>query len=134
MEQTHPRLAGRKITGTADPAIWDASRGVSIAETAARHGIYFTKGDHARVAGWMQCRYRLSFDENGRAAFYCFSDCKHFIRTIPLLQFSERDPEDLDTEGEDHIADEWRYACMSRPLKPRVEVKEEEPGWVNPLG
>lgn len=39
--------------------------------------------------------------------------------------YSERKVEDLDTEQEDHIADEWRYFCMSRPMKPLVpEVKE----------
>jgi hypothetical protein len=27
----------------------------------------------------------------------------------------QTDPEDLDTEGEDHAADETRYACMARP-------------------
>ena len=25
-------------------------------------------------------------------------------------------PEDVNTESEDHAADEWRYACMSRPF------------------
>ena len=27
--------------------------------------------------------------------------------------------EDLDSEGEDHVADETRYFLMSRPIKPR---------------
>ena len=26
----------------------------------------------------------------------------------------------LDTTGEDHIADETRYLCTSRPIKPRA--------------
>src|SRR5262249_41249202 len=37
------------------------------------------------------------------------------IRTIPSLQHDPDRPEDLDTGGEDHAADEWRYACLSRP-------------------
>ena len=37
IENTHPWLKGRKITDSiADPAIWDSSRGESIAQTAAR--------------------------------------------------------------------------------------------------
>jgi len=32
--------------------------------------------------------------------------------------YSDTDPEDLDTAMEDHAADEWRYACMSRPVEP----------------
>ena len=64
--------------------------------------------------------YRFAFDENGFPMFYVFSNCKHFIRTIPLLQYDEHKPEDLDTDGEDHIADACRYVMMSRPIAPRV--------------
>ena len=49
---------------------------------------------------------------------YVFSNCKDTIRTLPLLMYDEHKVEDLDTEGEDHIADEVRYFCMSRPLEP----------------
>ena len=46
---------------------------------------------------------------------YTFSTCRDFIRTVPALQHDPDRPEDLDTAGEDHAADEARYACMSRP-------------------
>lgn len=52
----------REIQGIADPAIWDAETGISYAETATKYGLYFAKGDHARIPGWMQCHYRLQFD------------------------------------------------------------------------
>lgn len=133
IEDTHPALKGHKITGVADPAIWDASHGVSTAETAAKHRIYFTPGDHARIAGWMQCHYRLAFDANGHSMFYVFNTCKQFIRTIPQLCYDEHDVEDLDTSMEDHIADEWRYACMSRPITPRLPEKPVEIVPVDPL-
>ena len=126
IEREHPWLKGRHITGVADPAIWDASHGISIAEEAGRHGVLFTPGDHQRLAGWMQCHYRLQFDESGYPRMYVFENCKGFIRTIPGLMYSNTRPEDLDTDGEDHIADEWRYMCMSRPIRP-VENKSESP-------
>lgn len=107
----------------ADPAIWDASRGESIAETATRYGIYFSPGDNQRIPGWMQVHYRMQFDENGYARMYVFNCCKAFIRTMPLMMYSETKPEDLDTDLEDHVADEVRYMCMSRPIKPVVPVK-----------
>lgn len=132
LEKTHPLLAGRHITGVADPAIWDASHGISTAETASRHGIYFAPGDHARIAGWMQCHYRLAFDENGYSQFYCFNTNKHFIRTIPMLCYDEHKLEDIDTDMEDHIADEWRYAMMSRPIKP-ILPEEPTPPQIDPL-
>ena len=124
IEREHPWLRGRQIHGIADPAIWDVSRGESIADTAIRYGVYFTPGDHERLAGWMQCHYRLQFDENGYARCYIFSNCEGFIRTIPQLLYDEHKPEDLDTDGEDHIADEWRYMCMSRPIAPLREVAQ----------
>lgn len=124
MEEEHPLLAGREITGVADPAIWDAETGISFAETAAKHGIFFSKGDHKRIPGWMQCHYRLAFSQEGYPQMYVFSSCKDFIRTIPTLMYDEHHHEDLDSDGEDHAADEWRYFCMSRPIKP-VEINAE---------
>lgn len=124
-EMQHPWLKGKTIIGVADPAIWDASRGESVADTAARYGVFFTPGDNERIAGWMQCHYRLQFDEDGYPRMYVFNTCRAFIRTIPLLIYDEHRAEDLDTKMEDHVADEWRYFCMSRPIKPIRAVKEQ---------
>ena len=118
IEQTHPWLKGRTIDGVADPAIWDTSRGESIYETALRHRIYFTRGDNRRIPGWMQMHYRMTFDQEGYPQMYVFKSCRAFIWTIPELRFSDTEPEDLDTRQEDHAADESRYFCMSRPIRP----------------
>lgn len=118
IEQEHPYLAGRDIIGVADPAIWSADGGESIAETASKHQVFFNKGDHQRIPGWMQMQYRLKFDSEGIPMMYVFKGCKAFIRTIPTLMYDEHKPEDLDTDGEDHCADECRYMCMMRPIKP----------------
>ena len=56
---------------------------------------------------------------------YVFSNCKAFIRTIPLMMYHKHRPEDLDTELEDHAADEWRYLCMSCPVAPLRPVAEK---------
>lgn len=124
IEREHPYLKGKHINGVADPSIWDKSRGIAVAEAAAKYGIYFTPGDNTRIAGWMQCHYRLQFDENGYPMMYVFKNCKAFIRTVPLLLYSETDPEDIDTDLEDHVADEWRYFCMTRPIKPMIKKDE----------
>ena len=71
----------------------------------------------------MQVHYRMSFDENGIPMMYVFNTCKGFIRTVPELKFSNTNPEDLDTTGEDHIADEVRYMCMARPIAPTYKKK-----------
>ena len=116
IEEEHPYLKGLRVEGVADPAIWEQSRGPSIAEMAARQGIYFAKGDHKRLPGWMQVHHRLAFDGDGVPMLYVFETCRAFIRTIPQLVYSETSPEDLDTSQEDHVADETRYLCMLDPL------------------
>lgn len=118
IEEEHPYLRGLLVEGVADPSIWDASRGVSIADVAAKQGVYFEPGDNKRIPGWMQMHYRLQFDDNGFPMIYVFDNCKAFIRTIPLLCYDEHKPEDIDTDGEDHVADEVRYLCMRNPLSP----------------
>ena len=126
IERDHPWLKGKTILGVADPAIFDGQYGESIAETAEKFHIFFERGDNKRIPGWMQMHYRMAFDENGFAMLYVFSNCKAFIRTIPLLEYDKTKPEDLDTDGEDHCADESRYFCMARPIAPRLPEKERD--------
>lgn len=127
-EESHKWLKGRTVEGVADPAIWDESGGVSIAETAEKYRVYFSPGDHARIPGWMQCHYRLMFDSGGLPMMYVFNTCKAFLRTVPLMVYDEHRPEDLDTDMEDHVCDEWRYMCMARPITPTVREEPEQVG------
>ena len=127
IESTDPNLKGKHILGVADPAIWDKSHGESIAEMMEQEHVYFTKGDHARLAGKMQFHYRLAFDTMGIPMFYCFKSCKHFIRTIPILIYDEKKAEDIDTTLEDHIYDEARYLFMEHPLNPKHEAAPMPP-------
>lgn len=53
---------------------------------------------------------------------YIFSNCREFIRTIPNLIYSEKKVEDVDTDTEDHIYDEMRYALQENVINPRVNV------------
>jgi len=129
VEKQHPYLKGKQIRGVADPAIWNADTGESVNDVALKYHIYFDKGDHQRIAGWMQMHYRMAFDENGYPQMYIFSNCKAFIRTIPLMMYSETHVEDLNTELEDHVADEARYFCMSRPIAPVTAKKDIAQGF-----
>ena len=124
VEREHRWLRGKRIHGVADPSIWDASRGVSVAEVGERAGVCFEPGDNQRIPGWMQMHYRLQFDAAGVPMLYVFRTCRGFIRTIPALLYDDVRPEDIDTDLEDHIADMTRYVCMARPLRPeRVEAR-----------
>ena len=104
-----------------DPAAFAMDGGPSIAERMSSRGVHFGPADNKRtgqtgaMGGWDQVRARLKGDEDGRPMVYIFSTGAHLIRTLPALQHDERKPEDVDTDAEDHAADEFRYALMSRP-------------------
>lgn len=121
-----------KITySVADPAIFTEDGGPSIAERM--RPVNFIPADNKRVAGsghmggWDQMRARIIGDNN-QPMIYTFNTCTDSIRTIPTLQHDPHKAEDLDTESEDHAADEWRYACMSRPwIRPLPDPKAKRP-------
>lgn len=119
----------------ADPAIFAEDGGPSIAERMGAAEIYWTPADNKRVArngaigGWDQLRQRMKGMDD-RPMIYTFDTCVDSIRTIPMLQHDPVKPEDLDTSAEDHAADEWRYAAMSRPwTAPPITPPKRRDSW-----
>lgn len=118
------REEGEQIAyGVLDPAAFAVISGPSIGETMSRRGVFFRRADNTRLSiakrwgGWDVMRARLLGDANGDPMIFFFDNCHAIIRTIPAMQHSEVNPEDLDTDAEDHACDECRYACMSRPFR-----------------
>ena len=115
----------------ADPSMFIRNGGPSIAETMAR--CRWRRAANTRQPGWEALRQRLVGDnfqlstgEMVRLPMIYFLDCcEDTIRTLPTLQHDDKDTEDLDTDGEDHAADETRYAVMSRPWKPAPPIVPE---------
>jgi hypothetical protein len=110
-----------------DPSAFKEDGGPSIAERLSLEGLVCRPADNKRI-GWDQMRARLRGDVDGNPMIACFDTCAASIRTIPVLQHDPDRPEDLDTEQEDHAADEWRYACMSRPWR-KVHVTAVAEGY-----
>ena len=110
--------------GVLDPSAFAQDGGPSIASRIIGKGPYFRRADNKRVSqrgamgGWDIMRARLNGDSDGRPMLYVFDTCTDWWRTVPLLQHDEKHAEDLDTDMEDHAADDTRYACMSRPWVP----------------
>lgn len=129
IEREHPYLKGKIISGVADPAIFKREGGFCIYDVAVQHGLFFEPGDNTRIPGWDQIRYRLMFNEAGFPRIYFFNTCHDTIRTLPLLQHDKNDIEDVDTDGEDHAADEIRYSCNKYQIKPLVESPSYTPMW-----
>jgi hypothetical protein len=114
--------------GVADPSIFAQNGGPSIGEMMLVEGCHWLRADNAREPGWEQMRKRLSNEPD--PLLYFHESCVHTIRTIPYLQHDEKDPEDLDTDAEDHAADETRYGCMSRVWT--EDASKDEPSIVYP--
>lgn len=128
-----PMEANEKITyGVIDPSAYSNSSGPSHAERMAVEGMLFRKADNNRIGGWDMVRDRLCGIDGdvtvnygvGTPMWYVFSTCPHIIRTLPAMQHDLSDPEDCDTDGEDHAPDTLRYGFMSRPWRrPRPKPK-----------
>lgn len=113
--------------GPADNAIFDAAPGKdSIADEMAKEHITFIRGDKtpgSRVQGYALMRNRLSAAAKQpyeKPIIGVFSTCHNTIRTLPNLENDKNNPEDIDTNGEDHIWDVIRY----RLLKASIEVRK----------
>lgn len=121
------RDAGDRIDYmVADPSMMREDGGPSLAERMRRVGLAMRPADNTRAAGWDQMRARIAGDDDG-PMLAVFSTCRDFLRTVPVLQHDKTKAEDLDTEAEDHIADEVRYACMSRPYTRGVAPLAKNP-------
>ncbi len=126
----------------ADPSIWAESGGPSIAQRMAavtvegKGKVVQKRADNKRVAdlgsigGWDQMRARLEGEAPDRPMLVTFETCRDSIRTIPTLQHDPNRAEDLDSNAEDHAADDWRYGCMSRPwIMPAPSAPKRKDDW-----
>lgn len=112
-------ISGRIKAGPADSSIFDETNGDSPAKIQERHGVRWEKADKApgsRKRGWQLLRGRLKAslaDRMEEPGIFVFNTCQQFIRTFPVLPRSTKDPDDIDTDAEDHIADETRYRVLA---------------------
>ncbi len=119
--------------GPADSSIYAVENGVSIARDMAkpvtiggqpRPGVQWTQADKrpgSRMQGAEILRTLIkaahpNADRTPREApglFVVGERCPQFLRTVPTLPRDERDPDDVDTNAEDHLYDAARYRCFS---------------------
>lgn len=139
----------RVVPGPADNSIYDVENGNSIGASMAQKvkvlgkvhpGVTWMRSDKSsgsRKAGWEKIRTYLRdakqpyiLDQFGKPmldkplprekpGLFVFNTCKNFIDLVPCLPRSEKDPDDVDTEAEDHIGDEVRYKILSIGLGAR---------------
>jgi len=121
-------IFGRVKAGPADSAIFAAENGNCIAtdmekpvklDDGSKHkGIRWLAADKrpgSRKTGWEQVRKVLAAAKPPKVGprenpgLFVFSTCEQCIRTVPTLPRDKEDLDDVDTNAEDHVADEVRY-------------------------
>jgi hypothetical protein len=115
----------------ADPAIFISLQddGESIADDLRKGGVPCRdRISNDRVNGWARVDSLLCDDPYGNPFLTVEPSCRYVIRSLPLLQKSKSNPEDVDTTGDDHAGDAARYGAMSRPPMPAWARLKAPPG------
>ena len=103
------------IGGPADLNIFEVRDGKTMYHTMSRLGCRWRrayKGKGSRITGWALIRTMLGAAKRKdpeNPHLYFFPAAQHHIRTLPLQQRDEKNPEDIDSDGEDHAMDDLRY-------------------------
>ena len=119
--ETTMSLSSKIKKGPADVMTFHARPGEpTTSEVMRKRGVGFVRSARgnrgARKRGWAACRRMLEaakIPKGEYPGYWVFDNCRQFLRTVPSLPRSARDPDDVDTETEDHIGDEWRYRVMA---------------------
>jgi hypothetical protein len=102
--------------GVADTSIFTEINENSTAKIMEENGVEWRKANKSpgsRINGWQLMRNRLKNAIDGEGeGLYVFNNCRHTIRTLPTLPRDQKKLDDVDTNAEDHIADEIRYRIL----------------------
>lgn len=106
----------------APPDLWNTQSmtGKSTAEAFAEAGIPLYKASNDRINGWYDLSEWLKV-KDGDTNLTIFNYCHNLIRCLPLLQFDEKNPNDIAKEPHEytHGPDALRYWCAGRPVPTR---------------
>lgn len=70
------------------------------------------KGPGSRIQGKALIHAALKLRADGAPTLRIFRNCKNLIRTLPALPYDTLNPEDIDTNAEDHAYDALRYGLQ----------------------
>lgn len=117
LKEKELEIAYRVSPGPADSSIYAVTDDASIAENMEREGVFWNLADKrpgSRKNGWELMRDRLSAVKNGedKPGMYIFNNCRDWIRTVPHISRDSKDLDDVDSDAEDHAADESRYRVL----------------------
>ena len=115
----------------APPDMWNRQRdtGRSAAEIFAAYGVPLYKVSNDRVQGWWELKDWLKVrTETGKPRIVIFETCANLIRTLPLCQHDEKNPDDVakDPHEVTHAPDALRYFVSGQPLAAQAPAEREE--------
>lgn len=104
----------------APPDLWNRRQetGRSVADIFAEQGIYLTKTSNDRVDGWMAVKERMRVHNDPQcektAGVRIFPACVNLIRSLPQLQYDQKNPSDCATQPHEitHGPDALRGFCV----------------------
>lgn len=114
-ESPGERAPGRPLPVYLDPSTWTRSPEApavptvgnvppagSIARSYYDAGLPVRKANNARLAGAAAVDEALTVREDGFPRLLVLSNCVNLVRTLPELLRDDKNPDDVDTDGEDH--------------------------------
>lgn len=115
--------------GTADSAIGSSDNGPTVQTDMLKKGVDWELADKSpgsRKQGWLvvrrMLRAALNVDDEGRPrgkpreapGLFFSRNCRSSIELLPSMPRDDKDLDDIDTDAEDHVADEIRYRCRNK--------------------
>ena len=115
----------------APPDMWNRQRdtGRSAAEIFAAYGVPLYKVSNDRVQGWWELKDWLKVrTETEKPRIVIFETCANLIRTLPLCQHDEKNPDDVakDPHEVTHAPDALRYFVSGQPLAAQTPNERDE--------
>ena len=125
-------------TTYAPPDLWNRRNdtGKSAAEIFRENGVYLSKSSNNRVIGWYSVQEHLKIiekkdEQTGEvfrtAKLRIFDTCHNLIRTLPVIQRDEKNPNDCAKEPHEltHAPDAIRGFCIERTKATKIMTEEE---------
>lgn len=113
----------------ADPALWSRKEQegkiTTTEQEMRKYGVPLTRADNNRLNGMRKVHNVLADLPIGEPGVQVWEQCTHIIEQMESLAADQHNPEDVDTEQEDHAFDDFKYGLTNvRRLKPKPPPKQ----------
>ena len=122
----------------APPDLWNRRNdtGKSAYEIFRENGVKLTKSSNDRIVGWYAVQEHLKIvkkkdEQTGkeirRSKLRIFNTCRNLIRTLPVVQRDEKNPNDVAKNPHEltHAPDAIRGFCIERTKATRIMTEQE---------